>query len=84
MLFCVKKRPVPEQTESRLSQSLFIFLQLKLELISTYDSVSPCLGMTRCQIIVSDKIRMEQSTPPAGKVAGNAYLMGLSNWIFNS
>lgn len=68
----------------RVYSFFLVFLQLRLEVISTYDSVSPCLGMTRCEIIASDKIGTEQSTPPAAQVAGNAYLMGLSNWIFNS
>lgn len=60
------------------------YLWQRWELISTYDSASPCLGTMRCKIIAIDKIRMQQSAPAAGEDGGNAYLMGLSNWILNS
>lgn len=46
-------------TEEAANLCQFVhYLWQRWELITTYDSVSPCLGTTRCKIVATDKIRM--------------------------
>lgn len=65
MLSCFKKKKAYIISELMRKEAAYLFqfvhyLWLKWELITTYDSVSPCLGTMRCKIVAADKIRMQQ------------------------